>query len=70
MKLKDLIELINLRITSEKRLSVGHFSKDATNSPHINRERVYTDTKKDFWWAVPPAIGIGMKMCSKQIIDE
>ena len=51
--LKDLRQLVTVVYTSEKRLSVYDFSKDASDGPYIYRRGVVLGTKEDVRGTVP-----------------
>ncbi|KAH3660693.1 hypothetical protein OGATHE_005025 [Ogataea polymorpha] len=50
---ENLKNLIDFRITCEKRLPVGHLGKDTTNRPHVDSCRVLFSSKKDLRASVP-----------------
>lgn len=61
---EDLKDLVNLRITREKRLARAHLGEDATNRPHIDSGRILTTTKENLGSAVPQGddlMGVGAK---------
>ena len=52
-KPEDFVQLVNLRVTREQRLSCGHLSKDAAHTPDIHRSGVGTRPEEDFRGSVP-----------------
>lgn len=50
---ENLEDLINFRISREKRAFRDHLNKDGPNSPDINRWGIGLRSKENFWWPVP-----------------
>ena len=50
---ENLEDLINFRISCEKRFSMCHFRKYASNRPNVNRNTVLSLSKKDFRSSIP-----------------
>jgi hypothetical protein len=47
------VQLVNLAVSSEKRLLIHHLNEDATSGPDVDRERVGLRTKQNFRRPVP-----------------
>lgn len=50
---KDLVELIDFRISGEEWFLVDHFGKDGANGPHVHGRRVGLRAHEDFGRTVP-----------------
>lgn len=47
------VEHFKLTGCHEKRLELANFEEDAADRPHVNGNRVFGDTEKEFWCPVP-----------------
>ena len=61
MELEDLEDLIDLRVTHEQRLLLHQLSKDATDGPHVDAERVLALAEKDLRSSVPKGLDLVRK---------
>lgn len=50
---KDLVDLIDLRVTREERPLGNHFHEDGSDRPNIHGRGVGLRAEQDFWRAVP-----------------
>lgn len=50
---ENAVELVDLRVAREERLSVEHLGKNDADGPNVHRWRVHFLAQQDLWRAVP-----------------